>query len=109
MSEDNTSSKGLRFDLSINLGQVLTAVSMILSVMTAYFAIRSDLRDHESRIAGVEQSVLNQEQFNSKAIDTLGSIKTDIAVIRDRLERAAVRSDILQRNESQQREVPPRP
>lgn len=108
MSEDHVAGSGLRFDLSVNLGQVLTATAMILSVVAAYFAIRSDIRDHEGRIARVEQSVINQDVLNQKAGDSLGSIKTDIAVIRDRLERASSERQDMIRSLTP-REVPPRP
>ena len=79
----------VRFDNTVNLGQVLTALSMIASLVAAYFLIKSDIRNHEDRIVRVEQSVNAQNQINVETTKSLGEIKTGVAVIQDRLERNA--------------------
>lgn len=79
----------VRFDNTVNLGQILTALSMIASLVAAYFLIKSDIRNHEDRIVRVEQSVNSQNQINVETTKSLGEIKTGVAVIQDRLERNA--------------------
>ena len=77
----------LRFDNTVNLGQIITALSMVLSLVAAYFLIKSDIRNHEDRIVRVEQSVSEQNKINVETTKGLGEIKTGVAVIQDRLER----------------------
>lgn len=80
----------VKFDNTVNLGQIITAVSMVLSLVAAYFLIKSDIRNHEDRIVRVEQSVGEQNRINVETSNRLGEIKTGVAVIQDRLERNAV-------------------
>lgn len=77
----------IKFDNTVNLGQVLTALSMIASLVAAYFLIKSDIRNHEDRIVRVERSVSQQDALNVETTKSLGEIKTGVAVIQDRLER----------------------
>lgn len=77
----------VKFDNTVNLGQILTALSMMLSLVAAYFLIKSDIRNHEDRIVRVEQSVNSQNEINVETTKSLGEIKTGVAVIQDRLER----------------------
>lgn len=85
MSEDNP----VRFDNTVNLGQILTALSMVLSFVAAYFLIKSDIRNHEDRIVRVELFANEQNKINVETTKGLGEIKTGVAVIQDRLERQA--------------------
>lgn len=91
MTENNlgmdTEVPKVRFDSTINLGQVITAISMVLSVIAAYYALKSDIQDHETRITRTEKDLARQFDALDKTVDSLSSIKQDIAVIRDRFER----------------------
>jgi hypothetical protein len=80
----------IRFDNTVNLGQVLTALSMIASLVAAYFLIKSDIRNHEDRIVRVEQFVTGQNAANVENSKSLADIKTGVAVIQDRLERSTI-------------------
>lgn len=86
MSDSNP----VKFDNTVNLGQILTALSMIASLVAAYFLIKSDIRNHEDRIVRVEQSINVQNHINVETTKSLGEIKTGVAVIQDRMERTTV-------------------
>lgn len=81
----------VKFDATVNLGQVITAISMIFSVVAAYFVLKSDIRDHEGRIVRVENTIEQQQVTNKTTNDSLNKIEVGVAVIRDRLERNGVK------------------
>ena len=77
-----------KFDATISLGHILTAVSMIFTVVAAYFVLDSRVKLQEDRIIRVEQDLNAQKVLNVKTTDVLSEIKTGVAVIQDRLERS---------------------
>ena len=75
--------KGLQFDATISLGHVLTIATMVCALVVAYATYRESFRDHENRITMLErQYVVFTDQMK-----TIGSIREDVAVIKDRTER----------------------
>ena len=94
MSVFEMDEQGVRLDLSINLGQILTAVAMLISVVSAYWALSTQIALNEARVANNEMAITNQQHSLSEAIKVLGDIKTDIAVIRYRFDER--RTDQIQ-------------
>lgn len=50
-------SRGFRFDYSLNLGHVITAVSVLVAVLLAWSNLRNKVETHDAQIAEVKQSV----------------------------------------------------
>ncbi len=78
----------MRFDRTVNLGQILTLVAMIFAGIAAWFNMKADMRLQEERIERLEKGYANQWEQIRATTDALSSIRTDIAVIRDRMERS---------------------
>jgi energy-converting hydrogenase Eha subunit H len=74
------------FDLSINLGQIITAVTIIVAIISAYFALNSRNEIEEIRITRNEEMIQRQQDQSKRMLDTLSAIQQDIAVIRYRLD-----------------------
>lgn len=89
----------VKFDSTINLGHIITGATTLFTIIAAYFILKGDIRDHESRIVRAEQYINQQATVNQNTTMSLNEIKTGVAVIRDRLERSNVGGP---------REVPPR-
>jgi uncharacterized protein YxeA len=85
--EDETGLRSIKFDMAINLGQVLTLVSMLFTVIAAYFAIKGTINDHEGRIVRLEQSFVRSAVDSERTTTQLNNISTVVAIIRDRQER----------------------
>jgi hypothetical protein len=77
----------VKFDPTVNLGHIISAIVMIISMIATYFALKSDIRDHESRLTVVEEAYKSQHITNNSTRDALNKIETGVAVIRDRMER----------------------
>ena len=77
--------QGVRLDLTVNLGQIITAVTMFVAVVSAYWALQSDIRLNQTRIHSNHQAVARQTSKMDQVVTALNAIKTDIAVIRYRL------------------------
>jgi hypothetical protein len=80
----------VRFDWTINFGQLLTLLAMVASVVTAYYMLKGEIANHEYRLTAMERFTLEQIKLNGENTNSLGEIKTGVAVIKDRLERNAV-------------------
>ena len=78
----------MRFDKTVNLGQILTLIAMLMAGVAAWFAMKSDLRSQEERIERLELSAKTQWEQVRQTSENLNKIATDIAVIRDRMERS---------------------
>lgn len=78
--------QGVRLDLTINLGQVITAVAMLVSLVSAYWALSTQIALNEARVSNNQMAIVGQQKDIRMAVETLQAIKTDIAVIRFRLD-----------------------
>lgn len=78
----------MRFDWTLNLGQILTLAAMIIAGLAAWFNMKTDLRLHEERIERLETQYKTQWEQVRTTSENLNKIATDIAVIRDRMERS---------------------
>lgn len=76
MGDGPTEKLGLQFDKTINLGHVLTIITLIAAFTGAYTAYQVTITNHEDRITRLENQTNN-----------IWSIKQDVAVIKDRIER----------------------
>lgn len=77
-----------RFESSINLGHVLTIVSILLGGLAAYNGIVVRVSAAEIRVQALEKT----QNDIATALRDLAAVQRDVAVIRDRLDRASVRN-----------------
>lgn len=87
---DKPKDSSVKFDSTINLGHIITGGTTIFAIIAGYFVLKSDIRDHESRLSRAEQYITQQGITNQNTNVSLNEIKTGVAVIRDRLERSNV-------------------
>lgn len=73
-----------RFDMTLNLGHVLTVLSIIGSVFVAYMNIVRTVDNHELRIEAVEKQLDTTTAFQSQVLSTLSTIREDIATLKER-------------------------
>lgn len=86
--EERPSKEGsLHFDRTVSLGHVLTIVALMSSLVGAYVAYKVTISNHEDRISRLETLMLQQLNTNQDQVNSLWSIKQDVAVIKDRIER----------------------
>jgi hypothetical protein len=72
------------FDFSLNLGHVLTIISIVGSVFVAYMTIVREVDNHELRIKTIEKQIDSTSTFQSQVLSTLGTIREDIATLKER-------------------------
>jgi hypothetical protein len=84
-----------RFDSTINLGHVLTIVTLLGTLAIAYSTYKVTISSLDSRLAYLETYRVTNLEANDKTrasqlvdmSNALYSIKSDVAIIRDRIER----------------------
>lgn len=72
-----------RFDSTINLGHVLTMVTISAAIALAYTAYRVEVTELGTRVTILESLAKTQEATTI----AVHAIRSDIAIMRDRLER----------------------
>ena len=72
----------MRFDPTVNIGQLLSAVVILAAVVSAYFTLRTDIQLHDQRIGKLEELAAQQKTRGDEAVRALHDIKTNIAVLR---------------------------
>jgi hypothetical protein len=72
------------FDFSLNLGHVLTILSIVGSVFVAYSTLVREVDNHELRIKTIEKQIDTTSTFQSQVLSTLGTIREDIATLKER-------------------------
>lgn len=89
MSVPKLEESGMHIDKTINLGQIITLVTLLFGIAAAYFNVRYDIelvkRLHEDRITRLEASNKASQGQTERMVDALNSIRTDIAIMRIRL------------------------
>lgn len=90
MSMQGVEGQGLRFDNTINLGHILTIGAILMGMALAYTTYALTVSDHDSRLRYLETVMKTQQVYNVDTNSALWTIKQDVAVIRDRLERGGV-------------------
>lgn len=87
MGERPSEKQSLHFDRTISVGHIITVLTLISAFVGAYAAYKVTITDHESRLIRLETMVLQQINSNEAQNNSLWSIKQDVAVIKDRIER----------------------
>ena len=87
MSVPQVERSEMHIDKTINIGQILTAATMLIAALSAYFSVKGDLRSQEERIVRLENQMGDQGANQRNMAESLSDIRRDIAVIRDRMER----------------------
>ena len=83
----------LRFDRTLNLGHVLTIFTLLGTMGIAYATYSVTVAGHDLRLRFLEAQVSTLTNLNVELKAALASIKQDVAVIRDRLERQVERQN----------------
>lgn len=74
----------VRFDPTINLGHVLQVVAVVGGLLLAYVNIVRAVDDHEGRLKAVEKQIDGSDLFQRQLLDTLTTIREDIATLKER-------------------------
>ncbi len=81
----------MRFDFTISIGHIIIALSAVVSAVAAYYAITSQIAIQQERISVSEATNTAQNTKIDTMVDALNSIRTDIAIIRYRVDQNARR------------------
>lgn len=85
---------GLHFDRSINLGQILIALSFVGSAAVAFFAVRTDvevLKVHVATLAAADAAADKRaQQFRDEVVFELRAMNARLEVIKERMDKADV-------------------
>lgn len=90
----------LRYDSTINLGHILTMITVFATVALAYTAYRVEVTEIGTRVTILESLAKTQEATTI----AVHAIRSDIAIMRDRLERVD-RERIEREQEERQRRL----
>lgn len=82
---------GFKFDKTISIGHVLMIVTMLAAIVTAYATYKVTVTEFDHRLTYLENHAKMQDVLNSSVSNNLYSISRDLAVIKDRIERSAVK------------------
>lgn len=80
----------LKFDWTMNLGHLMMILTMVLAAVAAYATARVTLSEHEARISALEIGISSVRTTSSDLTATLYTIRQDVAVIRDRMDRGRI-------------------
>ena len=82
---------GLHFDRSVNLGQILIAMSFIGSAAVAFFAVRTDvevLKVHVATLAAADKAAEGRaEQFRNEVVVELRAMNVRLEAIKERVDK----------------------
>lgn len=82
-----TGRKGISFDLSINLGHVLTIATLLCTLAVAYATYLVTVNSLDMRLRYVETHIQNIASVNYELTTAMHTLRQDVAIIRDRIER----------------------
>lgn len=74
----------VKFDPTINLGHVLQVVAIVGGLLLANVNIVRAVDDHEGRLKTVEKQIDGSNLFQRQVLDTLATIREDIATLKER-------------------------
>ena len=75
----------VKFDGTINLGHVLTVVTLLGGGFAVYSSMNAKLENHETRLNSLERLEIQRMETNRRIFDQLQSIAVDVATIKGRL------------------------
>ena len=79
--------QGVTFNLSINLGHLLTIGTMLVTMGVAYSTYAVTVHSHDMRLRFLEAQVQSLVHVNAELTTNIYNLRQDVAVIRDRVER----------------------
>lgn len=77
----------MRFDWTLNFGHLLILFGLIVSGISVYSTINATLVKQELRINQVEQGLKDHSANSITILNSLWKMQSDMAVVRDRLDR----------------------
>ena len=83
----------MQFDAKISLGNVLTLLTLVGGFIASYYAMKASIANHEWRLLALEDRVRVQWNTSANISNDINSIKQDVAIIRDRMERVKEKVD----------------
>lgn len=82
---------GLHFDRSINLGQILIALSFVGSAAVAFFAVRTDvevLKVHVATLTAADAAADKRaQQFRDEVVFELREMNVRLGAIKERIDK----------------------
>jgi hypothetical protein len=84
----DVSDRRVKFDGTINLGHVLTVITLLGGGAAIYTTINSAITQHEFRLDALERADAVRIETSRRIIDRLNDIATDLATIKGRLDPA---------------------
>ena len=81
-SRKDATMTGPRFDSTINLGHVMIVVTMLGSVIYAYYSLQGSVQLADQRITTLEKEQADTITFQSAVLDKLTTIQVDIGVLK---------------------------
>lgn len=75
---------GVKFDGTITLGHILQAVVILGAVSAAYVSLRTTDENHDGRLKAVEQRLDRDSSVQQQILNTLATIREDIATLKER-------------------------
>ena len=84
--------QSVSFDLSINLGHVITIATLLGTMGVAYSTYSVTVHSHDMRLRYVENQVQSVVSTNTELTKSMYSLRQDVAIIRDRVELLGPRS-----------------
>ena len=88
---DNKEAGRLRFDHTLNLGQVLIALSFIASAAVAFFSVRTDVEVLKVHIATLQAkdalAEKRADQFRDEVISELRAMNVRLESIKERMDK----------------------
>ena len=83
--------RGITFNLSINLGHLLTIGTLLITMGAAYSTYAVTVHSHDMRLRFLEAQVQSLVHVNNELTANMYTLRQDVAVIRDRVERMPYR------------------
>ena len=87
MEHETRQENFMRFDKTINLGHVMTIITLMAGMATAYTTYRVSMAEHETRIDRLEKISTSQISVGAEMTTNLFAMKQDLAIIKYRIER----------------------
>ena len=91
MNEPHRQEEKLRFDMTLNVGQVLIALSFVGSAAVAFFAVRTDvevLKVHVATLTAADKAgEARADQFRIEVVGELRSMNMKLEGIKERMDK----------------------
>jgi uncharacterized protein YacL (UPF0231 family) len=80
-----TDGNGLRFDLRVTLGNVLTIVAMVATLVGAWFSLKTEVMSDTITINQIRESNDRSEDTRKRIIQSLQDVNTELGKIEQAL------------------------